>query len=227
MRRINEINVHCAATRPGWMADRSGRERVAEIERWHVQQNGWRAIGYHYLIDRDGQIYNGRPVEQTGAFEPRVNATAIGICLLGGFGAAANDPFEKHYTPAQDDALRGLIEQLHERHPGIVKVTGHNDYSSKGCPGFNVGRWLNHQQPRAFMQSRTAIGSTAATAAGGGLALVEILPAISETRYAVEQAREIEGSGIDPLRWILIAAVLAGAAYALYRRWKDWQAGRQ
>jgi N-acetylmuramoyl-L-alanine amidase len=232
-RPITEINVHCSATRPGWMGDRTGPERVAEIRRWHVEINGWRDIGYHWLIDRDGAMYRGRPEATGGAFEPRVNARGIGICLLGGFGSAASDAFEKHYTPEQDDALRALIASIKERHPGIKRVSGHNEYSSKACPGFSVPRWYAHKPAeRSFAESGTALGSGAAVVAGGGLAAVEAVPLIqtltqttSELKGAVNEARAVEP--VDPLRWVLLVLILAGAAFALYRRWADWQRGRK
>jgi hypothetical protein len=226
MRPIDEINIHCAATRPGWMAERTGAERVAEIRRWHVQLNGWKDIGYHFIVDRDGQVYPGRPVHRTGAFEPKVNATAIGICLLGGHGAAATDAFEQHYTAEQGAALRALIDRLRAEHPGITKVTGHNQYAAKACPGFNVGRWLAGKAPaRAFTETGTAVGAGSATVAAAGLGGVEVLRIVTETRAAVQQAADTPPA--DPVRWVLLAVVLAGAAYALWRRWQDYQAGRK
>lgn len=232
-RNITEINIHCSATRPEWMQERSGFDKVAEIRRWHVDQNGWSDIGYHWIIDRDGTVYRGRPESMTGAFEPKVNARGIGVCLLGGFGSGANDAFEQHYTWHQDSALRELIQQIKDRHPGATKVTGHNDYSPKACPGFRVARWLDGKQPqRSFAQSGTAIGSGTATVAAGGLAVAEVYPAIQalsasthEVKGAVEQAKAVDQA--DPLRWVLIALIIAGAAFALYRRWADWQRGRQ
>jgi len=232
-RTITEINVHCSATRPEWMQNRSGPEKVAEIRRWHTEQNGWRDIGYHWIIDRDGMVYTGRRESSPGAFEPQVNARGVGICLIGGFGSSANDAFEQHYTHEQGEALRELIEQIKDRHIGVKKVTGHNDYSPKACPGFKVARWLDGKQPqRAFVQSGTAIGSGTATVAAGGLAVAEVYPAIQalsagtqELKGAVEQAKAVEQA--DPMRWVLIALIIAGAAFALYRRWADWQRGRQ
>ncbi len=226
MRRIDEINIHCAATRPTWMSERTGAERVAEIRRWHIQQDGYSDIGYHYVIDRDGRHYEGRPIARTGAFEPKVNARGIGVCLLGGHGSAANDPFEKHYTAEQDAALRALIDELRQRYPGIKRVSGHNEYSAKGCPGFSVPRWLDGKPPvRTFAESHTAIGAGTATTAATALAGVEIVAALTDARAAVEQAQAVPPA--DPLRWVLLAVVLAGAAYALWRRWRDWQAGRR
>lgn len=236
MRKITEINIHCAATKPGWMAGRPGSEKVAEITRWHVVDNGWSAIGYHYIIDRDGKFYRGRSEAMSGAFEPKVNANAIGICLIGGYGSNATDPFDKHYTPEQDNTLRKLIKGLRDKHPTITKVTGHNDYSSKACPGFKVSRWLANQPPqRTFAESGTAQGAGVATAAGGGLAVVEVARLVSDVAPEIKTATaeiqaakvDVQAAPVDPLRWILLAAIVIGAAYALYRRWADWKAGRQ
>lgn len=233
MRKINEINIHCSATRPNWMAQRTGAERVAEIRRWHVEDNKWQNIGYHHLIDRDGRVYSGRPESQSGAFEPKVNSTAIGVCLIGGHGSAATDDFHTHYTPEQDDALRSLIADIQERYPTVKCITGHNDYSGKACPGFKVARWLDYKpSERAFTATGTAQGSVVALVGGGTLAAAELLPLIdtlssatTELHTAVQKAQAVEDHG--PVRWVLIALILAGAGFALWRRWVDYRAGRK
>jgi N-acetylmuramoyl-L-alanine amidase len=235
MRKITEINIHCAATRPSWYAGKTGAEKVAEIDRWH-RDLGWRTVGYHYIIDRDGKFYRGRPEGMTGAFEPKVNAHGIGICLIGGYGSNATDAFEQHYTPEQEQTLRRLIKSLQDKHPTITKVTGHNDYSSKACPGFKVSRWLAGAAPaRTFAESGTAQGAGVATVAGGGLAVVEVARLVADVTPELKTATaeihaakvEVQAAPVDPLRWVLLAAIVIGAAYALYRRWVDWKAGRQ
>ncbi len=59
MRNINEIVVHCTATRPDWWSDRSTEEKAREVRQWHLDR-GWKDIGYHWLIDRDGTVVKGR-----------------------------------------------------------------------------------------------------------------------------------------------------------------------
>jgi N-acetylmuramoyl-L-alanine amidase len=144
MRPINEIIVHCTATRPDWWAGKRTSEKVAEIKRWHVQDRGWSDIGYHYLIDRDGTVANGRPIEKVGAHVAGHNTGTIGISLFGGHGSAETDQFADHYTPAQEAALRKLIADLRKRF-GVLKITGHNQYAAKACPGFNVPDWFRNQ----------------------------------------------------------------------------------
>ena len=145
MRAINEFIIHCSATRPGWMHGSKTSEKVAEIRRWHKAKTPpWRDIGYHHLIDRDGTVAHGRPVEQSGAHVRGRNKNSIGICLIGGRGAAATDSFDEHFTPEQADALDRLLDSLKGRF-GPVKVSGHNQYANKGCPGFNVPEYFTNR----------------------------------------------------------------------------------
>lgn len=163
MRRINEIIVHCAAVRPNWMEGKSIEAKRDEIKRWHVIDNGWADIGYHYVIDRDGQVAPGRPLENAGAHTQGHNANSIGVCLIGGHGSAVNDAFEKNYTNEQDQALRVLLDSLQVRFPTIRKISGHNDYTAaKACPGFKVGRWLTNKPAHKPLMASTTLQASAA-----------------------------------------------------------------
>ncbi|WWT39546.1 lysozyme [Microcystis phage Mae-JY02] len=140
MRRLTEIIVHCTATRPNWMAAGTTAQKVAEVRRWHMQDRGWADIGYHFLIDRDGTIAHGRDIERTGAHTQGRNTGTIGIALFGGHGSSATDRFADNFTPAQDRALRGLIDKLRGQY-GALALSGHNDHAAKACPGFKVPNW--------------------------------------------------------------------------------------
>ena len=60
MRKINKIILHCSATE----ADKPFT--AADIRKWH-KARGFADIGYHFIVDLDGTIEPGRPVEQVGA----------------------------------------------------------------------------------------------------------------------------------------------------------------
>ena len=133
MRKINEIILHCTATPEGKDYD------VETIRRWHVQGNGWRDIGYHYVIYRDGTIHLGRPLDQTGAHTSGHNASTIGIVYVGGCAADGKTPKDTR-TPAQKEALRTLCKVLCDT-LDITKISGHRDYAAKACPSFDVKAW--------------------------------------------------------------------------------------
>jgi hypothetical protein len=143
MRKLTEIIVHCSATRPDWMAKNSLNDKVKEIRLWHMSKpKEWKDIGYHYLIDRNGDLAAGRPLSETGAHTQGRNTGTVGICLIGGHGSAATDEFSKNFTKEQDESLRLLIQRLRDQNPSITLVTGHNQYAAKACPGFSVPKWL-------------------------------------------------------------------------------------
>ena len=133
MRDIKRIILHCTATREG--KDYS----VDTIRKWHTDK-GWSDIGYHYIVYRDGSIHPGRPVERMGAHVRGYNASSIGIAYIGGVASEQVDgkwvPKDTR-TPQQKEALDCFIRGLLEKYPGST-LHGHNEYSAKACPSFNV-----------------------------------------------------------------------------------------
>ena len=129
MRTINEIIIHCADTP-------AGRDNtVADITAWH-KDRGFRTIGYHYVIYRDGSIHTGRPVQEIGAHCKGHNAHSIGICYIGGKSADGKKQ-EDTRTPEQKEALLSLLRQLKAQYPNAT-IYGHRDFSSKLCPCFDA-----------------------------------------------------------------------------------------
>ncbi len=193
MRHVDEIIVHCSDTPPGWMADASVEAQRDEITRWHVEERGWKGNGYHYIIGRSGEGAIGRDLDQDGnpweeiaAHVAGRNARSIGICLIGGKGSTAIDAFGDHFTPAQDAALRDLIDRLMEQFPTITKVSGHNDYAAKACPGFKVDRWLDQKPPRREtpMQSSTQ-RAVVAGQVGNAVSAWQVIPQLDGTAQVI------------------------------------------
>lgn len=142
MRYVDEIIVHCSATKPEWMSGTTAAAKVREITRWHTDPpRNWSDIGYHVVIDRDGTIAPGRSLQREGAHAKGHNANTIGICLIGGHGSSAADRPEDHYTPAQMRALKREIDRLNNQFGLAMKVNGHNRYAAKACPGFDAAAW--------------------------------------------------------------------------------------
>ena len=123
MRQIDKIIIHCSATPTDMDITAS------DIRDWHIDR-GWSDIGYHYVIRRDGTLEDGRPIAQAGAHTKGQNSNSIGICLIGGA-----DGFD--YTLDQMDVLVDLVETLEEAYTSAT-VHGHNEFSSKACPQFDV-----------------------------------------------------------------------------------------
>lgn len=133
MRKINEIILHCTATPEGKDCT------VAQIDQWH-NARGFKGIGYHFVIYRDGSVHHGRPVEQAGAHTKGHNASSIGVCYVGGCAKDGKTPKDTR-TAAQRTAMEWLVRDLLTKYPGAT-VHGHNEFAAKACPSFDVKAWL-------------------------------------------------------------------------------------
>ena len=128
---------------------------VRGIELFHVKGNGWNDIGYNFLVDRFGTIYEGRSggVDRNviGAHALGFNTGSVGIALLGTYGstkpaAAALDAIARivswkldlaHVDPT---SFLTFISGGSERYPNGVPVllsavSGHRDTGLTECPG--------------------------------------------------------------------------------------------
>ena len=128
---------------------------VRGIELFHVKGNGWNDIGYNFLVDRFGTIYEGRygGVERNviGAHALGFNTGSVGIALLGTYGstkpsAAALDAIARivswkldlaHVDPT---SFLTFISGGSERYPSGIPVllnavSGHRDTGLTECPG--------------------------------------------------------------------------------------------
>lgn len=129
-RRITEIIIHCTAT----PEDRD--VSVDTIRGWHIGQ-GWKDIGYHWVVGLDGVPRPGRPEAQVGSHVAGHNTGTLGVVYVGGVAADAKTPKDTR-TPAQRAGLLTIARALISRYPTITKVTGHNQYAAKACPSFDV-----------------------------------------------------------------------------------------
>lgn len=210
MRELKEIIVHCTATKPNWLQGKSTDQKVAEVRKWHVKDNGWSDIGYHYLIDRDGTVVEGRPLEVAGAHTKGHNSDTIGIALFGGHGSASTDNFAQNFTPEQDASLRRLIQKLKIRHK-ITKVSGHNQYAAKACPGFNVPKWYENKKERTSAAESTTVQASAVQIASGAGAGIAAIGGLSGTAQIVAL--------------VFAAIVVLAAMWIMRERLKAWADG--
>lgn len=132
-RKTDFIVIHSAATKPTMDIG------LKEITKWHRDQ-GYTAIGYHFVIRRDGTVETGRPVDTIGAHVRGYNSTSVGICMVGGIDAKGKP--ENNYTPEQFETLKTLIKELSTTYKG-AKVVGHRDFPgvAKACPCFDAQAW--------------------------------------------------------------------------------------
>ncbi len=175
-RLINLIVIHCSATPSGkplrqGVPGKPGHLNAAQvINAWHAARGFKRSaeacraynsqlpsIGYHHVIDLNGDVWTGRHLDEVGAHVAGHNIQSVGVCLVGG------QERDARYTPAQWASLGELVRMLSAqcRVPAMFNikrgVCGHRDLSPdtngngvaepvewlKTCPGFDVKGWVD------------------------------------------------------------------------------------
>lgn len=137
---VREAVLHCAAIKTGQFAHMRAYQVFATVNRWHVERGFVNGFGYHGLIMPDGWFYAGRPYWMVGAHVKGHNLGTLGFLLIESREIDRMGKFDDWFTQAQADRLRNLLGGI----DGLEKVSGHNDYAAKLCPGFKVktSDWL-------------------------------------------------------------------------------------
>lgn len=120
MRKIDLIIIHCSASRPGHDLG------AKEIDQMHREQNGWKGIGYHYVVRLDGTVEKGRDDSVIGAHAAGYNGSSVAICYIGGLDE--NGKATDTRTKAQKQSIHALVNELCRKYP-VERIIGHRDIS--------------------------------------------------------------------------------------------------
>ncbi len=139
LRNIKYIVVHCTATPP--------TTTVESIKRYWKEQRGWGDTpGYHYLIQRHGNIVQLLDESKNSYGVYAHNSNCISLAYIGGIDKEGK-PLDNR-SDAQKHAMFDLIVSLTEKYPQ-AQVLGHRDFAGvkKACPSFDVKKWLGEYEP--------------------------------------------------------------------------------
>ncbi|MCR4916674.1 MAG: N-acetylmuramoyl-L-alanine amidase [Prevotella sp.] len=157
-KRTTEIIIHCSDTQEGVNVT------AADIRRWHTTPRekggrGWDDIGYHYVVSIYGELQFGRDPRYQGAHcaapldrrkpnGPSHNQVALGICYIGGRHITEDGGWQwaDTRTEAQKRMMLVLVTAELLRY-GLTTdaVHGHNEFSAKACPCFDVRKWVKEE----------------------------------------------------------------------------------
>ena len=138
-RKINLIVLHCSSTRS------NQRFTVEMLKACHNARFNGKGIGYHYFIEKDGQVFQTRDENEIGMHARHYNAHSIGICYEGGLDEKGRPADTR--TEAQKAAILFLLKDLKKDYPN-AKVVGHRDFPNvkKECPCLDVASDPDYRQ---------------------------------------------------------------------------------
>ena len=174
---ITKLFVHHTVTSPDG-ADPDPAATVRAIYAYHVQGNGWDDIGYNFLVDAEGRVYEGRwardyasgekPTGEdlndngvVGAHVLNHNAGSAGVAMLGDF--SGGEP-----TTAARDSLVKLMAWKADRHD--IDVLGNDPFQASDGVVSTFPNLGGHRDAGQTSAPATAPSAAARYPAAGGLA---------------------------------------------------------
>lgn len=145
MNGVNRITVHHDGMPPVSLQSTSQvSTRLESIRRAHLNRypEPFADIGYHYIIDPQGHVWEGRSTRYQGAHVKENNEHNLGIMVLGNFN-------EQHPTPqALASVDRFVAHEMSRYNVPLARIYTHQELRQTECPGRNLQAYMRQTRSR-------------------------------------------------------------------------------
>ncbi len=134
-----------------------------------MDDRGWADLAYHFLVDANGHVYEGRPVTAVGDTGTNYDPT-------GHFLVCAEGDFNQQSIPAVQVAAVADVLAWGAVHFGVDPSTirGHRDWASTSCPGEIFYPLISDGALEAVVRDRVAAGTAGLTVLCGDAAIQRV-----------------------------------------------------
>lgn len=132
--RIRRLTVHHSAV--VLRENRKAPERFRDHQAAH-QARGWPDIAYHILIDRNGHVYEGRPLWARGdtSTDYRPRGHLLVLCE----GNFDRQRLSREQAASLADVLAWAVRRFDVP---VARIKGHRDFAATACPGRRLYRLI-------------------------------------------------------------------------------------
>ena len=147
--RITHVTLHHTGSPEPLGAHEDPVVKLRGLQSWGAAERNWWNVPYHYLLDLQGRIYEGRDWRFMGetntSYDPRGHFL---VSVIGNY--ERQEP-----TPAQISAIADLMAwALREFDLPLDRIGGHYNYTSTGCPGQHLRKHLEDGTLRRMIAER-------------------------------------------------------------------------
>ena len=147
--RITHVTLHHTGDSQILRPEDDPVRRLRGLQSWGASDRNWWDVPYHFLMDLDGHIYEGRDYHFMGetntTYDPGGHFL---ISIIGNY--ERQEP-----TQAQLDAIADMMAwALNEFDLPLDRIGGHYNYAETGCPGKNLRKYLEDGTFRRMVAAR-------------------------------------------------------------------------
>ena len=146
---ITHVTLHHTGSPEPLRPEEDPVAKLRGLQSWGAAERNWWDVPYHYLLDLDGRIYEGRDWHYMGetntAYDPGGHFL---ISMIGNYE-------RQEASPAQLAAIADLMAwALKEFDLPLDRIGGHYNYASTGCPGQHLRKYLEDGTLRRMVAAR-------------------------------------------------------------------------
>jgi hypothetical protein len=151
--RITHVTLHHTGSPEPLRPDEDPRDKLRGLQAWGARDRNWWDVPYHYLIDLEGRIYEGRDWRYMGETNTTYDPSGhFLISVIGNYG-------RQEATPAQVNAIADLMAWAVARFDlPVERIGGHYNYAGTTCPGEHLRKYLEdgtfHRMVRSRLDAR-------------------------------------------------------------------------
>jgi hypothetical protein len=147
--RITHVTLHHTGDSRPLLPGDDPVARLRGLQAWGASDRNWWDVPYHFLLDLEGHIYEGRDWHYMG--ETNTTYDPGGHFLISVIGN-----YERQEpTQAQLDAIADMMAwALRENNLPLDRIGGHYNYATTGCPGKNLKKYLEDGTFRRMVEAR-------------------------------------------------------------------------
>ena len=147
--RITHVTLHHVGSAEPLRPRDDPVAKLRGLQSWGASDRNWWDVPYHYLLDLDGRIYEGRDWRYMGetntTYDP---AGHFLISIIGNY--ERQEP-----TPAQLESIADLMAwAVREFDVPLDRIGGHYHYAQTGCPGKHLRKYLEDGTLRRMVSQR-------------------------------------------------------------------------
>ena len=147
--QITHVTLHHTGDTKPLMRGEDPAQRLRNLQAWGARDRNWWDVPYHFLLDLDGRVFEGRDWHMQGetntTYDPGGHFL---ISMIGNYDV--QEP-----SAGQLGAIADLMAwALKTNNLPIDRIGGHSNYADTGCPGKYLRRYLEDGTLRRMVQQR-------------------------------------------------------------------------
>lgn len=149
--RITHVTLHHTGSPEPLRADEDPRQKLQGLQSWGARERNWWDVPYHFLIDLEGRIYEGRDWRYMG--ETNTTYDPAGHFLISVIGNYER----QEATPQQLEAIADLMAwALSKFNLPLERIGGHFNYADTTCPGEHLRKYLEDGTLQRMVRARVS-----------------------------------------------------------------------